>query len=217
MDPKACLDRVESAIEDRDWIEAREALADYRQWRSRGGFEPENGDARESALRARLPGRVTRPAGWHVTGTGGGCTAWQRDLPDGRYALITDGNQGAPSYDSEDLVIALYPHPDADDSDEIAGPHYGNLASCLAWFDANRDKGASIDLSAYRLAVGSLRAFTSIGSYTLAYQGPKGEIYCAGCAAKRQIAHVGAHMEGAPLHCAQCSHTIHSAYGPPKE
>jgi hypothetical protein len=158
--------------------------------------------------------RLQCPEGWARTGTGGNCTAWQIILADGRYALITDGDCNVPTYDSEDLVIALYRNPEAiEDSDEIAGPHYGNLASCLAWFQAHKVDGASIDLSGYRLADGTLRAFTSIGSYTLAYQGPKGEIYCAGCASKRQIAHVGAHMEGAPLHCEICAHAIRSAYG----
>ncbi len=54
MDPKACLDRVEEALDAGDMDEAREALVDYDEWRHRGGFEPEGGDARADALRARL-------------------------------------------------------------------------------------------------------------------------------------------------------------------
>lgn len=140
MDPEACLLRAEHAIEDRDWTEAREACSNYRTWRSRGGFEPENGDARARAVHAAIPARIQCPEGWHVTGTGGGCTAWQIILGN-RYALITDGDTNAPEYDSDDLVIVLYRDPEAiEASDEIAGPHYGNLASCLAWFAENRDR-----------------------------------------------------------------------------
>lgn len=74
-----------------------------------------------------------------------------------RYALITDGDCNVPEYDSTDLCVALYRNPEAiEDSDEIAGPHYGNLASCLAWFQAHKADGASIDLSAYRNADGTL-------------------------------------------------------------
>jgi len=158
------------------------------------------------------------PDGWARTGTGGNCTAWQIILADGRYALITDGDCNVPEYDSKDLVIALYRNPEAiEDSDEIAGPHYGNLASCLAWFAANRDKGASIDLSAYRNADGTLVQYSSFGSYTILYCGPKGECYCAKCASKVQIAHVGTYDEGDPLECESCGAEIESSYGPVEE
>ena len=40
MDPAACLTRCDQAISDCDLHEAADALADYRLWRSRGGFEP---------------------------------------------------------------------------------------------------------------------------------------------------------------------------------
>lgn len=41
MDPQACLDRAALAISTGDMGEAQEALQDYRNWRERGGFEPE--------------------------------------------------------------------------------------------------------------------------------------------------------------------------------
>ncbi len=53
MDPKACLDRMEAAINAGDEAEAREAYADYWEWRNKGGFEPEGGDARARQLEAR--------------------------------------------------------------------------------------------------------------------------------------------------------------------
>jgi hypothetical protein len=54
MDPEACLARAESALEDNDHEEAADALEDYRQWRSCGGFEPLNGDARANELRRKV-------------------------------------------------------------------------------------------------------------------------------------------------------------------
>lgn len=50
MDPKACLDRMESAIEGGDEEEAQAAYTDYWGWRNKGGFEPEGGDARAQRL-----------------------------------------------------------------------------------------------------------------------------------------------------------------------
>jgi len=54
MDPEACLNRAATALEDSDLDECREALSDYRSWRSRGGFEPEGGDAKAKLLTQRL-------------------------------------------------------------------------------------------------------------------------------------------------------------------
>jgi hypothetical protein len=54
MDPAACLRRAAEALADNDIDEARAALDDYRAWRSRGGFEPADGDDLERQLRARL-------------------------------------------------------------------------------------------------------------------------------------------------------------------
>lgn len=53
MDPKACLDRMEAAIEEGDEDEALDAYTDYWGWRNRGGFEPEGGDARAHMLQRR--------------------------------------------------------------------------------------------------------------------------------------------------------------------
>lgn len=50
MDPKACLLRALSSLEAGDWLDATEALTDYREWRSRGGFEPMFGDGLPSTV-----------------------------------------------------------------------------------------------------------------------------------------------------------------------
>jgi len=50
MDPKACLDRAQNALDSFDRAKCRAALRDYWQWRNRGGFEPESGDARAHAI-----------------------------------------------------------------------------------------------------------------------------------------------------------------------
>ena len=56
MDPAACLDLVVQALDEGGLGEATYLLGEYRRWRSRGGFEPDGGDARERDLRARLRG-----------------------------------------------------------------------------------------------------------------------------------------------------------------
>lgn len=53
MDPQATLDAAEAAIEAGDRDDAREHLTNYSQWRARGGFEPDGGDARHKRLAAR--------------------------------------------------------------------------------------------------------------------------------------------------------------------
>lgn len=45
MDPKACLDRAQHALDDKDLDDCSDALRDYRRWRKAGGFEPRGGDA----------------------------------------------------------------------------------------------------------------------------------------------------------------------------
>lgn len=42
MDPEATLRLLDQSISDLDLVQAREALANYRQWRRRRGFEPQN-------------------------------------------------------------------------------------------------------------------------------------------------------------------------------
>jgi hypothetical protein len=59
MDPKACLDRAAKALEEGDVDEARAALDDYADWRQRGGWKPEGGDALAADLRQRLRQRHT--------------------------------------------------------------------------------------------------------------------------------------------------------------
>lgn len=46
MDPEVCLVRARDALNDSDTAGCYDALADYLDWRNRGGFEPENGDRR---------------------------------------------------------------------------------------------------------------------------------------------------------------------------
>ncbi len=81
------------------------------------------------------PAPLARLEGWHDTQTGGGCTAWQIDLPGGRYALITDGDASIPTHEG-DLVIGLY----SDEGDAIADESCSTLAECLAWFSLNKDR-----------------------------------------------------------------------------
>lgn len=54
MDPEACLNRAANALEDSDLDECWKALSDYRSWRSRGGFEPDGGDAKAKLLAQQL-------------------------------------------------------------------------------------------------------------------------------------------------------------------
>jgi hypothetical protein len=56
LDPIACLrdcrDALDCAVPDYDF--AAECLANYFEWRARGGFEPDGGDALASILDLRL-------------------------------------------------------------------------------------------------------------------------------------------------------------------
>ena len=54
MDPAACLDLLTRALDEGDLGEATYLLGEYRRWRSRGGFQPAGGDARERELRGCL-------------------------------------------------------------------------------------------------------------------------------------------------------------------
>jgi hypothetical protein len=45
-----CRQHATEAIAAADYAEARLALSDYRAWRSRGGFEPTDGDDRADEL-----------------------------------------------------------------------------------------------------------------------------------------------------------------------
>ncbi len=59
MDPQAALDCAESAIEDGDLEEAEEFLANYREWRRKGGFAPEGGDLRCERLSMRMAAKAS--------------------------------------------------------------------------------------------------------------------------------------------------------------
>jgi len=59
MDPKAALDSAESAIKAGDLEEAEEFLANYREWRRKGGFEPDGGDLRCGHLSMRMAARAS--------------------------------------------------------------------------------------------------------------------------------------------------------------
>ena len=61
MDPNACLDRAQDAFDNGDHREARAALRDYADWRKRGGFEPEDGDAAATSLAEDLGIRLGLP------------------------------------------------------------------------------------------------------------------------------------------------------------
>ena len=54
MDPATCLQLANDAINADDFDEARNALASYRNWRRRGGFEPDGGDGRADELERTL-------------------------------------------------------------------------------------------------------------------------------------------------------------------
>lgn len=54
MDPEACLSEAESDIDDGEYVSASQHVQDYRTWRSKGGFEPLNGDQRLAECDRRL-------------------------------------------------------------------------------------------------------------------------------------------------------------------
>lgn len=62
MDPKACLLRAADLFDEQDFEGCDEALRDYADWRSNGGFEPRiegtGGDSYARYMRARLPDEV---------------------------------------------------------------------------------------------------------------------------------------------------------------
>jgi hypothetical protein len=86
-------------------------------------------------------------------------------------------------------------------------------------------KALDIDSEGLRMPDGTLRAFTSIGSYPITYYTADGDSVCAKCAhedcqtedpADKDTFLVGAGVrwEGEPLACAVCNEDIESAYGP---
>lgn len=74
---------------------------------------------------------------WYHTGTGGGCTAEQADLPGGLYALLTDADRDAcaPDESTTTFVIGLYQNADDGSNDQLDW-HEGTRAECMAWLKA---------------------------------------------------------------------------------
>jgi hypothetical protein len=58
MDPETCLQEAEIALNEGKFSQADFHLIDYRRWRMRGGFEPENGDERARHLSATLVTKI---------------------------------------------------------------------------------------------------------------------------------------------------------------
>ncbi len=54
MDPQACLDLVYRYLCEKYYEDAQYALADYREWRRKGGFEPFYGDVIADHMQDRL-------------------------------------------------------------------------------------------------------------------------------------------------------------------
>lgn len=50
MDPEAALAQALDRLTYKDFEECSEFLENYREWRRRGGFEAENGDARHDRI-----------------------------------------------------------------------------------------------------------------------------------------------------------------------
>ena len=65
--------------------------------------------------RARLINCTTIPRKYSLAETGGGCTAWQRDLPDGGYVLVTDADGASGDWSVGDILAIQY---DADGQEE---------------------------------------------------------------------------------------------------
>ena len=81
----------------------------------------------------------------------------------------------------------------------------------------------TFDLAPYRMPDGTLRKYTSYGSYPLVYYTADGGPLCAACAesngsvdpdAEKQwrIIGVDANWENPEMHCAHCNERIESAY-----
>lgn len=63
---------------------------------------------------------VYRQAGFTIWHTGGGCTAWTQEAPDGRYILITGPDATCPEADDDEIVVGLY-DSDGDWIEEAGG------------------------------------------------------------------------------------------------
>lgn len=74
--------------------------------------------------------------GFHVEGTGGGCTALVRYIPTGHVAVLTDGNLSAPSADAghADYSASLFTREAWEDGgqDETLST-FGTLTDVRSW------------------------------------------------------------------------------------
>lgn len=59
MDPEATLCEAERLMDLRHYIESLDYINDYRQWRASGGFEPEDGDLRATAIQKVCRAAIT--------------------------------------------------------------------------------------------------------------------------------------------------------------
>ena len=66
MDPEATLVYAEELMNVRQYRECLEIVQDYKDWRVRGGWEPEDGDLRAKCIGGvcRLNGRILLYGGW---------------------------------------------------------------------------------------------------------------------------------------------------------
>ena len=71
------------------------------------------------------------PQGWQEEQTGGGCTAWSRNLDPAHYALLTNGDAQTPT-DGEPIYAGVYRM----DGSEVASADFLHLALALAWVEA---------------------------------------------------------------------------------
>jgi hypothetical protein len=86
-------------------------------------------DALTKTMAATAHGKAMMEAGWHIAHTGGGCMAWEKNLPDGRYVWICDENNDLGERQDEPYLVGLY---DANGQSETLDD-CPDLGSALAW------------------------------------------------------------------------------------
>ncbi len=75
-------------------------------------------------------------SGFHVEGTGGGCTALVRYFPTGHVVVLTDGNLNAPTADAghADYSASLFTREAWQDSGQDAAlSTFGTLTDVRSW------------------------------------------------------------------------------------
>ena len=92
----------------------------------------------EDRQRLKRASEVDAPvikAGFEICPTGGGCTAWQHTLPDGRYFWITDiGGTGLGLTENEPYLLGFY----TADGEDISYSEHRDLAETLRAFETLR-------------------------------------------------------------------------------